>query len=69
MQIDIPIPVIDDLRELLTILSEAEKSQFTYHSDREEIVGSWTAIEQIYCPKLTVGLLRKAQKIKAKLRL
>jgi hypothetical protein len=71
MQIDIPIPVIEDLKELLTILSEAEKSHFILHDD-EELIEPWTpsdSDEQISCPKLTVGFLRKAQKIKEMLRL
>ena len=71
MQIDIPFEVIDDLRKLLTVLEEVAKAHENL-SDIEELIEPWLpsdAEEQINCPDLTVGLIRKVFSIRKSLRL
>jgi hypothetical protein len=71
MKIDIPPEVIEDLRQILQVLEDTSK----IHSelgDSEELIEPWTPSDsdsQINCPDLTVGLIRKAEKVKKLLRL
>ncbi len=71
MIIDIPVPVLDDLREILEVLDTAAE----FHKDLD---GSETLIEPwnpsgtdnfIDIPQLNVELLRKAQRLKIRLKL
>ncbi len=71
MKIDIPPEVIDDLRDILVALEQAADQHKGLHED-EELIESWTtsdADECISCPDLTVGLVRKAERVKKLLRL
>ena len=71
MKIDIPPKVIDDLRDILVALEQAADQHKGLH-DSEELIESWTpsdADEGITCPDLTVGLVRKAARIRKTLRL
>ena len=71
MKIDIPSEVIDDLRDILVALEQAADQHKGFH-DTEELIESWTpsgADENISCPDLTVGLVRKAERVKKLLRL
>lgn len=71
MKIDIPPEVIDDLRDILVALEQAADQHKDLH-DTEELIESWTpsdADECITCPDLTVGLIRKAERVKKLLRL
>ena len=71
MKIDIPPEVIDDLRVILHVLNKAAEA----HSgllDTEELIESWRpsdSVEDVNCPDLTVGLIRKADRVKKLLRL
>lgn len=71
MKIEISTPTYQLLKEVLTILSNAETQHFALHGD-EELIEPWTPLnsdEQISCPELTVGLLRKAQRLKEQLKI
>ena len=71
VMVNIPAEVIDDLRILMEILDHAAKQHIVCDDD-EQLIDFWTPIDsdqEIQCPDLTVGLLRKTQQIKAKLRL
>ena len=69
--IDIKPEIIDDLREILVALEQAAEQHKNLHDD-EELIESWTpsdADECITCPDLTVGLTRKAERVRKALRL
>ena len=71
MKIDIPPEVIDDLRDILVALEQAADQHKGFH-DTEELIESWTPSDAdgyITCPDLTVGLVRKAERVKKLLRL
>ena len=71
MKIDIPPEVIDDLRDILIALEQVADQHKGFH-DIEEFIEFWKpsdAGEYITCPDLTVGLVRKAERVKKLLRL
>lgn len=71
MQIDIKPEIVDDLRDILLALEQAADQHKGLH-DSEELIESWTpsdADECITCLDLTVGLVRKAARIRKTLRL
>lgn len=71
MQIDIKPEIIDDLREILIALEQAADQHKDLH-DTEELIEQWTpsdSDEAITCPDLTVGLVRKAERVRKHLRL
>jgi hypothetical protein len=62
---------VEDLRQILTVLCDVT---FVYRNlpDEEELIETWTpsnSDESIYCEELTVGLVKKAARIKKILRL
>lgn len=71
MKIDIPPEVIDDLREILLVLEQAADQHKGLH-ETEELIEPWRPSKAEYdisCPDLTVGLVRKAERVKKLLRL
>lgn len=71
MKIDIPPEVIDDLREILHVLNQAAEAHSGLH-DTEELIEFWVPSnlgQGVNCPDLTVGLIRKAERVKKLLRL
>lgn len=71
MQIDIPPEVVEDLRQVLTVLCDVAIVHKDF-PDEEELIEAWTPLdsdESIYCEELTVGLVKKAARIKKILRL
>lgn len=71
MQIDIKPEIIEDLREILTVLETVAE----FHKcmvDSQELIEPWTPSDsdtQIDIPDLNVGLARKAERIRKTLRL
>lgn len=71
MKIDISPEVIGDLRAILVALEQAAE-QHTGLSDLEELIEPWKpsgSDDDIQCPDLTVGLVRKASRVRKILRL
>jgi len=71
MMIDIKPEVIDDLREILLVLEDAAISHKNC-SDTEALIEAWRPSDEekdIVCPDLTVGLIRKAARIRKLLKL
>jgi hypothetical protein len=71
MKIDIPPEVIEDLREILHVLNQAAEAHSGLH-DTEELIEPWKSSysdQEVNCPDLTVGLIRKADRVKKLLRL
>ena len=71
MKIDIPPEVIDDLREILHVLNHAADQHKGLH-DTENLIDPWRpsgSEEDVDCPDLTVGLIRKVERVKKLLRL
>ena len=71
MQINISPEVIEDLREILLALEQAAE-QHTGLPNSEELIEPWRpsgSDDDIQCPDLTVGLVRKASRIRKILRL
>ena len=71
MQINISPEVINDLRDILVALEQAAE-QHTDLPDSEELIEPWKpsgSDDDIQCPDLTVGLVRKAFRVKKLLRL
>ncbi len=71
MMVDIPAEVLEDLREVLEVLDTAAE----FHKDfdgSETLIEPWTPSGTdnfIDIPQLNVELLRKAQRLKIRLRL
>ena len=71
MQINISPEVIQDLREILLALEQATE-QHTGLPESEELIEPWKpsgSDDDIQCPDLTVGLVRKASRVRKILRL
>lgn len=71
MMIDLKPEAIQLLQEILPILDDAATQHEVCHED-EELIECWTptdAEQQISCPDLNVGLLRKASRLKRLLRM
>ena len=71
MQINISPEVIEDLRDILVALEQAAE-QLTDLPESEELIEPWKPYDSgdyIHCPDLTVGLVRKAERVKKLLRL
>lgn len=71
MQIDISPEVIEDLRAILVALEQAAEQHTGLH-ESEELIEHWLPYgsdDLIQCPDLTVGLVRKAFRVRKLLRL
>lgn len=71
MQVDLPNEAIKLLQQILPVLSHAAALHENLHED-DELIEPWTPSDwdnQIDCPELTVGLLRKADRLKQLLKM
>ena len=71
MQIELPDEAIKLLQEILPILSDAADTHDSLNDD-QEIIEPWTPTDwdsDISCPDLTVGVLKKAERVRKLLKM